>query len=204
MILGAWGLGRKRLPYDAEVEYLEPTGTQWIDIPTNGVAGKYYSVEGHITADTIANKVFFDTNTLNQFLSRGYSSSSDSQTFTSTVGNSSTSGGWYVYTGVQTQFKVSTTGVTIYGVFYPLSRSLTSNFSIFRLFAKLSQTFNYAPMSQLKLHDLQIYSDASLEHDFVPVRVGSGANAVGYLYDRVSGELFGNAGSGAFIVGPDK
>lgn len=32
MIMGAWGLGRKpKLPYDAEVEYLESTGTQWID-----------------------------------------------------------------------------------------------------------------------------------------------------------------------------
>lgn len=34
----------------------------------------------------------------------------------------------------------------------------------------------------------------------IPVRVGD----VGYLYDRVSGQLFGNAGTGAFIVGPDK
>ena len=36
--------------------------------------------------------------------------------------------------------------------------------------------------------------------DLVPVRVGQ----VGYLFDRVSGELFGNAGTGAFVVGPDK
>ena len=36
--------------------------------------------------------------------------------------------------------------------------------------------------------------------DFIPVRVGD----VGYMYDRVSGDLFGNAGTGAFIIGPDK
>ena len=37
--------------------------------------------------------------------------------------------------------------------------------------------------------------------DLIPVRVGS----VGYMYDRVSGELYGNAAdSGAFIIGPDK
>jgi hypothetical protein len=24
------------------------------------------------------------------------------------------------------------------------------------------------------------------------------------MYDRVSGQLFGNAGTGAFVVGPDK
>ena len=37
--------------------------------------------------------------------------------------------------------------------------------------------------------------------DLIPVRVGS----VGYMYDRVSGKLYGNAAdSGAFIIGPDK
>ena len=35
--------------------------------------------------------------------------------------------------------------------------------------------------------------------DFIPVRKGT----VGYLYDRVSGKLFGNAGTGDFVLGPD-
>ena len=39
--------------------------------------------------------------------------------------------------------------------------------------------------------------------DGIPVRVGSGTNAVGYMYDRVSGKLFGNAGTGKFTIGPD-
>ena len=29
-------------------------------------------------------------------------------------------------------------------------------------------------------------------------------NTVGYLYDRVSGALFGNAGTGDFMVGTDR
>ena len=47
---------------------------------------------------------------------------------------------------------------------------------------------------------MQVY-DASggLLLDFIPVRVGT----VGYLYDRVSGKLFGNAGTGDFVLGPD-
>jgi len=36
--------------------------------------------------------------------------------------------------------------------------------------------------------------------DFVPIRV----EQVGYMYDRVSGQLFGNSGTGDFILGPDK
>lgn len=35
--------------------------------------------------------------------------------------------------------------------------------------------------------------------DLIPVRIGS----VGYMYDRVSGKLFGNSGTGHFILGPD-
>lgn len=33
----------------------------------------------------------------------------------------------------------------------------------------------------------------------LPYDVGT----VGYMYDRVSGQLFGNAGTGDFILGPD-
>ena len=50
----------------------------------------------------------------------------------------------------------------------------------------------------------QIERNGVLLRDFIPVRVGSGSSAVGYLYDRVSGELFGNAGTGSFVIGPDK
>jgi hypothetical protein len=35
--------------------------------------------------------------------------------------------------------------------------------------------------------------------DFIPVRKGT----TGYMYDKVSGQLFGNSGSGNFILGPD-
>ena len=46
----------------------------------------------------------------------------------------------------------------------------------------------------------QDYTTGVLSFDGIPVRSGS----VGYLYDRVSGNLFGNLGVGAFGVGPDK
>ena len=45
----------------------------------------------------------------------------------------------------------------------------------------------------------QIWQGTTLVRSFVPVRVGQ----VGYLFDRVSGQLFGNAGTGDFVLGPD-
>jgi hypothetical protein len=44
------------------------------------------------------------------------------------------------------------------------------------------------------------YSNGVKVADFIPVRIGQ----TGYMYDKVSGQLFGNAGTGAFILGPDK
>jgi len=35
--------------------------------------------------------------------------------------------------------------------------------------------------------------------DLIPVRVGQ----VGYMYDKISNKLFGNSGTGSFILGPD-
>ena len=35
--------------------------------------------------------------------------------------------------------------------------------------------------------------------DLIPVRKGT----IGYMYDKVSGQLFGNAGTGSFILGND-
>ena len=51
-----------------------------------------------------------------------------------------------------------------------------------------------------RLYVLQIYQSGVLVRDFISVRVVD----VGYLYDRVSGQLFGNSGTGAFIIGLDK
>lgn len=56
----------------------------------------------------------------------------------------------------------------------------------------------------MRLYWLKIWdSSNALVADFIPVRVGTGENAVGYMYDRVSGKLFGNMGTGAFVLGQD-
>ena len=49
------------------------------------------------------------------------------------------------------------------------------------------------------VYSCQFYDGNSIICDLVPVRV----EQVGYMYDRVSGELFGNAGTGDFVLGPD-
>lgn len=51
-----------------------------------------------------------------------------------------------------------------------------------------------------RIYGCRIWDNGILERDLIPVRVGT----TGYMYDRVSGQLFGNAGTGDFILGNDK
>lgn len=51
-----------------------------------------------------------------------------------------------------------------------------------------------------RLYYLKFTKGGTVVCDLIPVRVGQ----VGYLYDKVSGNLFGNSGTGNFILGPDK
>lgn len=52
---------------------------------------------------------------------------------------------------------------------------------------------------KVKVFSAKIYDGDILMRDYIPVRVGT----TGYLYDKVSGQLFGNSGSGDFILGND-
>lgn len=56
-----------------------------------------------------------------------------------------------------------------------------------------------------KMYFARFYTDDELVLDLIPVRF-TNENGVseGAMYDRVSGQLFRNAGTGAFIIGPDK
>lgn len=52
----------------------------------------------------------------------------------------------------------------------------------------------------LKIMSCKIKQSNVLVRDFIPVRVGT----TGYMYDKVSKQLFGNEGTGDFILGNDK
>jgi hypothetical protein len=51
----------------------------------------------------------------------------------------------------------------------------------------------------LQIYSFKISKSGEVLRDFVPVRVG----VVGYMYDKVSKQLFENVGTGQFILGPN-
>lgn len=81
--------------------------------------------------------------------------------------------------------------------FAPLSSSFTTGQNYYIFARKASNGTTQSRPCQFQF--FRIWKGNELLRDYIPVRVGN----VGYMYDQVSGQLFGNSGTGDFILGPD-
>jgi hypothetical protein len=188
-------MAEKRLPYDAEVEFLESTGTQWID---TGIIsdGTGLTVEVTCSKTTSATQEMaivgrsgnngFDLYVLNSKFELWNSSNRVAKNPTTISAGEvydvigSTAGG---------AMNLSVNGVNS-------SRSGVTSFPN-RNIVLFRHNSKYYWVGRLMF--CKIWQNGVLVRDFIPVRKGT----VGYLYDRVSGKLFGNAGTGDFVLGPD-
>ena len=80
------------------------------------------------------------------------------------------------------------------------NKSFIGNTEHLTLFARVNSD-NPSGTSFLvgKIYYVQMYYGDTLVMNLVPVRI----DTTGYMYDTVSGQLFGNAGTGDFTLGPD-
>ena len=178
------------LPYDAEVEYLESTGTQYINLGDMAQVGDVFFFDFQKTA-LGSNRVIFGGAT-----AVGLGRFNLWQSSTSTTAN-------YYNPGItpdllrhSVRFElVNTNGQNMQydGASYTIGKCSTidANTTIFAMANYAKHIGRFYNFSQSR--------GGVLIHDLIPVRVGT----VGYMYDRVSGQLLGNSGTGDFIVGPD-
>ena len=205
-MLGARGIAMsgKSLPFDAEVEYLESTGTQYIllldeyvdgfeglMLPANsnsqGLVGVW---NGGARADaikytTVQNRGWVVTN--GQNLSPVYSMN----LYNSSMLNVSVIG-----TSVKIGSDEFSMGIAWGNYFSKKGWGLFGNFNV-----------NTDSLDTLagRLGACKLYYQGVNIRDFIPVRFTNEQGvSEGAMYDRVSGELFGNQGTGSFIIGPDK
>lgn len=203
----AFGRGGKRKPYDAEIEYLESTGTQWIDIG-------YY---------TMPNSVFYCGTTpikrqgngmcfwgsckgdgtlgigdsvqlCEKYASQGVFHFID--TYNSSNSIAFDYGSYYDIECCVSKCSIKANGVESFGKTNFILKQ-KAEFPVFMYARNLSGSANRCSIA--RFHYWKVYEDLELVLDLIPVRVGS----VGYMYDRVSGRLFGNEGTGDFVLGPD-
>lgn len=188
--------------YDAQVAYLESTGTQYIDTGVAASTTASYEVE-----------CSFETNS-NQFMCaiRRTSSYYDRSCFgvyngdiTLYYGRAS-SNSWSpqahdtAFHNYKQIVDASSATVEFDGVQHSFTRQNYSLGVTYYLFRRNSNEAALQQYCSSKVRLAKFYnSSGSLVLNLIPVRCGT----VGYMYDRVSGTLFGNDGTGDFVVGAD-
>lgn len=202
-------MAMKRLPYDKEVAYLESTGTQWIDtgvvpdIDTSIIMECDYTYSstvylfGVIDGDYRTNCFSFSGNKEGSGIFMVFVNGSPSQP--------SQQGNWRTAKGGSplNTLELNKSTCIINGISYPyvdlpnFPLGIIHNIFIFTRNDKGLP--NASTMAKMRLKVFQIYMDGDMVRDLIPVRVGT----VGYMYDKVGGGLYGNAGSGEFVLGPD-
>lgn len=198
------GRGGRRLPYDAEVEFLESTGTQWIDTGFIGNSTTKAEIAAS-SSNTTAIQCLFGARNSNgnrpsfcvwqkateRNLRFDYNSP--------TVDSVRSSGTWNTV-GVNTVIKDGRLN-------YLNGSQLVSNDNLVFELPVSFFLFNVNSSGVASVYPFvgrvflcKIWQNGVLVRDFIPVRVGQ----TGYLYDKVAKQLFGNAGTGSFTLGPDK
>ena len=189
------------LPYDAEIEYLESTGTQWIDtgiVPDNNTG---FTVSAMAISSVVNSRILGVYETISGIQER-FAAVVRSIQFQYYFGW----GNAYNFTSSDSNFMTR----RVMELNFLNSRSMTfdgvvvsSNLPILTTFTTSAWLFGNRGTAELaaqRIYQCQMSSGNEIVRDFIPVRVGT----VGYMYDRVSKRLFGNSGTGAFVLGPDK
>ena len=203
------------LPYDAEVEYLESTGTQWIDtgVVANGEFDADYTIS---TPSSFRNFIVGGARSTTQHLNFGQYEPNGTfimaylgsyWTALSTIAPNTTYTARIHYaSGSQT---ATVNGTAARSQSYSGTESLNLNIHPFkRNFYNASDTI--LPMTG-KMHSFKIWQNGTLVRDYIPVRVGT----TGAMYDRrgVGGMnpdgtarndgMYYNRGTGDFQYGLD-
>lgn len=188
-------LSSEKHPYDAEIEYLRSTGTQWIDTGING--GNLVTVEiKAIFAYADDSKLFGYR--INYASARNIILASGDGKYYLDYGNGSQfNSGVGVDSNIHT-FKLDKNNAYIDEKLTNVYPAQTFTGGSMYLFA-CNQNGNVNGATRATVYYTKISKNGILVRDFIPVRVGT----TGYMYDKVSGELFGNSGTGNFVLGPD-
>lgn len=211
-LVGARGVGNggANLTYDAEVEYLEGTGSQYINTglkanttttrldisieftdatSTQGVFGSRNATIGRYDS---CNAFILAQNIFRPDWAAGGGSASDNITISPNT----------IY-----DISITRGALTINGQAYTYSSTVsadqTHDFLLFNFTNASDSPFSAGLKGKIRY--AKLYLNNVLVRDMTPVRFTNElGQSEGAMYDRVSGQLFRNQGTGAFIIGPDK
>lgn len=187
------------LPYDAEVEYIETDGYAYIDTLIKGASTVNVDLNIYIPEQSIGFWVFGSRVSGNdgQFAFFNDKPTNVKQwrfgRNSALIINSLTQG---IYNFKNTKNVLEIGNITMTAA----DNNFTSSVNILLLTLNVNGTPAIANIAQgARILPSKMYQNGNLVRDYIPVR----KNGVGYLFDKVSEELFGNPGTGDFVLGPD-
>lgn len=188
------------------VEYLESTGTQWIDtgiVPDNNTIVEYDFAPTSITAGKFFCGCWGNISTRGRMYL--YVSGDGKAQYGFGLGQSAIGVNFANWTNnfplSVHKYRMERTKLLIDGVsaIYGLSGDMTGNTLSFYLFK--CNDINNRESNGSKVHGCRMYNTNILVRDLRPIAIGN----TGYMLDLVSGEYlpYGNQGTGDFVIGPD-
>ena len=206
MIVAAkYALGGKA--YDSRIEYLEGTGTQYLNTgirqDNNTVTVKYQQLRYVNDAQIFGVFNWSSSNPRGDFI--GHSSTTTlgicqgSRHTTLSMPSPSTYFGEVDHTAVLSRVDGLTLDDTFVGKAPQIDISFTSGYYyyIFRRNGNAPGVTN--PAMRLKSFTITSNTTGDVLFDGYPVRVGN----IGYFYDSAYGKMIANIGTGSFVLGPD-
>lgn len=195
--------------YAKRVEYLEATGTQWMDTGIVPSATTKMEMEGWFPAlrDPVVAVRFGSRYSSNQSCF-AFNSNGTNGNLRFDLGTASTATNCQWQAGSDTATKVIIDANTKYAAYVTdtgtlVEHSFTSTMTFANALPIYVFSFNANPMSscawQMRVSSLKIWDNGVMVRSFIPCRV----NEEGMLWDEVTGAFFTNKGTSTFIVGAD-
>ena len=194
------------MPYDSEIEYLESTGTQYIDTGCNSDGSLFWDIIMQPTQNSLQRIGAIVTS---PSLLRQHLSCPESGTWTWRLGyyDNVVGGGQGSLQRVPHRFQLFCRGMNVVTAFdgEEISVSQYSAFNLrqnFYIFGRNNQ--GKAEPSKVRMHYAAFYQWDVPMRILRPVRfTNEYGESEGGMYDEVTGEVLRNNGTGMFVIGPD-
>ena len=183
-------------PYDAQVEYLRGDGTAYIDTGIYGTPDLRTELMFQLKATSASKALFGSYSNASGYYLYLSAGTPRWQTGFGSHDNSSQAADTSQHTIVYNDYKVELDGTQL--AEYSTAFTTTPHTLLLFNMAKTDGTL-YNGIS-MDIMSCKLIKNGVTVRDFIPVR----KDGIGYMYDKVSGELFGNENSsGAFTYGND-
>lgn len=210
-------LASRARPYDSEVEYIESTGTQWIDtghVPTGKtrmeidgsftelIDSTFMGLSHNVTSEGKLCRMWFGITGSGGSHYYSLAAGTVNLTSVSNIGASTSERAFLLQSSSTESYAVA--GYAS-GLYYGSSTSSSPSTDLsLVLFARRTCTDStLVPVirgfTKFRMYYGRIIEDGIVVHEYIPVRVEN----VGALYDCITGKLLFNSGTGSFSVGND-